>query len=109
MSTVMSQQPPKEEEEEEEEEQGEEFLFEDSTDEEKLQEDSKGISSDSVRSVQLPKKEDSESSGSVSQTGTDSAHLLRTLPPAGQEGTPTTDVASTSEAGNTITHIFKTG
>lgn len=107
MSTVMSQQPPKEDEEEEDEEQGEEFLFEDSTDEEKLQEDSKGISPDSVQSVQLSKKEDSETSGSVSQTGTDSTQLLhRTSPPAGQEDTPTKDVASISTAGNTIIYIF---
>ncbi|XP_044037919.1 rho guanine nucleotide exchange factor 10-like protein isoform X1 [Siniperca chuatsi] len=86
MSTVMSQQPPKEDEEEEDEEQGEEFLFEDSTDEEKVQEDSKGIGSDSVRSDQM------------SQTGADSTQLLRTSPPAGQEGIPTKDGASISTA-----------
>lgn len=106
MSTVMSQQPPKEDEEDEDEEQGEEFLFEDSTDEEKLQEDSKGIGSDSVKSVQLSKKEDSKTSDSVSHTGTDSTQLTRTLPPAGQEGVPTNEVASISTAGNTFSRII---
>ncbi|TMS18875.1 Rho guanine nucleotide exchange factor 10 [Larimichthys crocea] len=85
MSTVMSQQPPKEDGEEEDEEQGEEFTFEDSTDEEKLQEDSKGISSDS----QLSKME---------VKNTDSTQRLQTSPPAGQEGIPTKDVASVSTA-----------
>ncbi|XP_019110486.2 rho guanine nucleotide exchange factor 10-like protein isoform X2 [Larimichthys crocea] len=85
MSTVMSQQPPKEDGEEEDEEQGEEFTFEDSTDEEKLQEDSKGISSDS----QLSKME---------VKNTDSTQGLQTSPPAGQEGIPTKDVASVSTA-----------
>ncbi|XP_078026742.1 rho guanine nucleotide exchange factor 10-like protein isoform X2 [Epinephelus lanceolatus] len=92
MSTVMSQQPPKEDEEEEDEEQGEEFSFEDSADEEKLKVDSKGIRSDSDRSVQMSKKEDSE----TSQTGTDGTQLHRTSPPAGQEGVITKDVTSTS-------------
>ncbi|XP_051270583.1 rho guanine nucleotide exchange factor 10-like protein isoform X3 [Dicentrarchus labrax] len=90
MSTVMSQQPPKEDEEEEDEEQGEEFLFEDSTDEDKLQEDSKGISSDSVKSVPLSKKEGSETS--------DSTQLHTTSPPAGQEGISTKDVTSVPTA-----------
>ncbi|KAM7422045.1 hypothetical protein PAMA_010230 [Pampus argenteus] len=67
MSTVMSQQPPKEDEEEDDEEQGEEFVFEDSTDEEKLQEDSKGTGPDTARAVQLSKKEDSEASDSTKQ------------------------------------------
>ncbi|XP_038551361.1 rho guanine nucleotide exchange factor 10-like protein isoform X2 [Micropterus salmoides] len=93
MSTVMSQQPPKEDEEEEDEERGEEFLFEDSMDEEKLQEDSKGTGS--VRSDQS-KKEDRQTSDSVPQTGTDSTQLLRTSPSAGQEDIPTKDVASIS-------------
>ncbi|KAL7408047.1 hypothetical protein ABVT39_017369 [Epinephelus coioides] len=92
MSTVMSQQPPKEDEEEEDEEQGEEFSFEDSADEEKLKVDSKGIRSDSDRSVQMSKREDSE----TSQTGTGGTQLHRTLPPAGQEGVITKDVTSTS-------------
>lgn len=92
MSTVMSQQPPKEDEEEEDEEQGEEFSFEDSADEEKLKVDSKGIRSDSDRSVQMSKKEDSE----TSQTGTDGTQLHRTSPPAGQEGVITKDVTSAS-------------
>ncbi|XP_045888409.1 rho guanine nucleotide exchange factor 10-like protein isoform X4 [Micropterus dolomieu] len=93
MSTVMSQQPPKEDEEEEDEERGEEFLFDDSMDEEKLQEDSKGTGS--VRSDQS-KKEDRQTSDSVPQTGTDSTQLLRTSPSAGQEDIPTKDVASIS-------------
>ncbi|XP_041813379.1 rho guanine nucleotide exchange factor 10-like protein isoform X1 [Chelmon rostratus] len=95
MSTVMSQQLPKEDEEEEDEEQGEEFVFEDSTDEEKLQEDSKGISSDS-RPAQLSTKEGSETSDSAAQTGTDSTPHVRSSPPAGQEGISTKDVASIS-------------
>ncbi|XP_035517756.1 rho guanine nucleotide exchange factor 10-like protein isoform X1 [Morone saxatilis] len=90
MSTVMSQQPPKEDEEEEDEEQGEEFLFEDSTDEDKLQEDSKGISSDSVKSVQLSKKEGSETS--------DSTQLHTTSPTAGQGDISTKDVTSVPTA-----------
>nr|XP_020447487.1 rho guanine nucleotide exchange factor 10-like protein [Monopterus albus] len=96
MSTVISLQPPKEnEEEDEDEEQGEEFVFDDSTDEEKHQEDSKGIGSDSVRSVHVSKNEDSETSDSVSQTPTDSTQL----PPAGQEDSiPTKDLASVSTA-----------
>lgn len=43
MSTATSRQPPKDDEEEEDEEQGEEFEFDDSTDEEKMQEDREGI------------------------------------------------------------------
>lgn len=103
MSTVMSQQPPKEDEEEEDEERGEEFLFEDSMDEEKLQEDSKGTGS--VRSDQS-KKEDRQTSDSVPQTGTDSTQLLRTSPSAGQEDIPTKDVASISPPGNTFSGIL---
>ncbi|XP_029287640.1 rho guanine nucleotide exchange factor 10-like protein isoform X2 [Cottoperca gobio] len=99
MSTVMSQQqPPKEDEEEEDEEQGEAFSFEDSADEEKLQGDSKEVTSDSVKSVQLSEKEDSETSGSASQTGTDCTQLPRTAPPAGQEGDLTKEVASVPTA-----------
>lgn len=75
----MSQQLPKESEGEEDEEQGEEFDFEDSTNEEKLQEDTKGISS-----VHLMENKGNE-------TVTDGTLLLRTLPPDGQEATPTTD------------------
>ncbi|XP_033994928.1 rho guanine nucleotide exchange factor 10-like protein isoform X2 [Trematomus bernacchii] len=99
MSTVMpQQQPPKEEEEDEDEEQGEGFSFEDSGDEEKPQGDSKGIPSDSVGSVQSSKKEDSETSGSSSLTGTDCTQLPITSPPAGQEEILTKDVDSNSTA-----------
>ncbi|XP_034442321.1 rho guanine nucleotide exchange factor 10-like protein isoform X4 [Hippoglossus hippoglossus] len=98
MSTVMSQPPPKEDEEDEEEEQGEEFVFDDSTDEEKPEEDSKGISLDCVSSVQVSKKEDSGTSGNVSQTITDGTKLPETLPPAGQEGISTEVKASISPA-----------
>ncbi|XP_076599261.1 rho guanine nucleotide exchange factor 10-like protein isoform X2 [Chaetodon auriga] len=94
MSTVMSQPPPKEDEEEEDEEQGEAFSFEDSADEEKLQ-DAKGISPDS-RSAQMSRKEGSETSDGAAQTGTDSTQLVRMSPPAGQEGTTTKEVASAS-------------
>lgn len=94
MSTGMSQQqPPKEDEEEDDEEQGEEFSFEDSADEEKLQEGRTGVTSDSLGAVQLSKKEDRETPGSVSQTGADCTQLLRTSPPAGQEGILTGDEA----------------
>lgn len=98
MSNVMSQQPPKEDEEEEDEEQGEEFVFEDSADEEKLQEDSKGVGPDSARPVQLSKKEGSVTSDGVSQTVTDSTQQLPgSLPPAGKEEIPTKDVTSTAD------------
>lgn len=104
MSTVMSQQPPKEDEEEEDEEQGEEFTFEDSADEEKLQDDGKGISS---HSVQLPKKAGSETSEIASGRGTQlDCTQLAALPPAGQEGIPTEDVASTPTAGNTFSAVI---
>ncbi|XP_032369533.1 rho guanine nucleotide exchange factor 10-like protein isoform X1 [Etheostoma spectabile] len=99
MSTVMAQQqPPKEDEEEEDEEQGEEFSFGDSEDEEKLEEDSKGITTDSARSGQLSKKEERETSGSVSQTGPDCTQPVTPAPPAGQEGILPQDVASISPA-----------
>ncbi|XP_069567386.1 rho guanine nucleotide exchange factor 10-like protein isoform X1 [Brachyistius frenatus] len=94
MSTMMSQQPPKEDAEEEEEEKGEEFVFDDSTDEERLQEDGKGISLDSATPVQPPKKEDSETSGSLSSPVTDGTQPLKTSPPAGQEDIVPKDVAS---------------
>lgn len=105
MSTVLSQQPPKEDEEEDDEEQGEEFVFEDSTDEEKLQEDSKGISLDCVSSVHMSKKVDIEASDSVSQTVKDKTQLPKISPPAGQEGNPTKDL-SISAAGNTFSGII---
>ncbi|KAG7226722.1 hypothetical protein INR49_014070, partial [Caranx melampygus] len=93
MSTVISQQPPKEDEEEEDEEQGEEFAFEDSAEEEKLQADSKGISS-----VQVSAKEDS---GTVSQ---DTSQLPKSSPPAGQEDTPNKDGASSSTEDVPVSH-----
>ncbi|XP_078139926.1 uncharacterized protein LOC144539359 [Centroberyx gerrardi] len=108
MSTVMPQQPQKEDEEEEDEEQGEQFEFEDSTDEEKVQEGTKGICSDSVKAVQLSAgttpvqsstKEDSETQGSVSKaTGNNVQQLPRTSPPAGQEAKPIKDAASASSS-----------
>lgn len=99
MSTVMSQQPLKEDEEEEDEEQGEEFIFEDSADDEKPQEDSKGVGPDNAIPVQLSKKEGSETSDSVSRAVTDSTQLPRPLPPQGQEEIPTKDVTSFPTAG----------
>lgn len=66
MSTTTSQQPPKEDEEEEDEEQGEEFEFDYSTDEGKIQEDNKRTNSE------MP-------------TVTEKTVLLNFLPPAGQE------------------------
>ncbi|KAM3621676.1 uncharacterized protein V6R79_014380 [Siganus canaliculatus] len=98
MSTVMIQQPPKEDEEEEDEEQGEEFSFEDSTDEEKPQEDTKEMSSHSAKSVQTRQKEGSGTLGQESQTGTDCTQPLKTAPPAGQEGITADDAAPVSTA-----------
>uniref|UniRef100_UPI0037E7A7BF rho guanine nucleotide exchange factor 10-like protein isoform X1 n=1 Tax=Semicossyphus pulcher TaxID=241346 RepID=UPI0037E7A7BF len=98
MSTVMSQPPPKEDEEEEDEEQGEAFSFGDTTDEEKYQEDSKGASSDAVRSASLKK----ETTDSLPQTGKDGT-LLKASPPAGQEENPTKDASAISTADVPVT------
>ncbi|TWW62740.1 Rho guanine nucleotide exchange factor 10-like protein [Takifugu flavidus] len=76
MSTATSRQPPKDDEEEEDEEQGEEFEFDDSSDEEKTQEDREGIHGRMLTVSERPEP-------------------LEDLPPAGQEGTvpvPTTDI-----------------
>lgn len=71
MSTGASQQPPKDEEEEDEEEQGDEFEFDDGTDEENVQEDTKqmdcALSTEDKSSEMLEK-----------------AELLKYAPPAGQ-------------------------
>lgn len=75
MATATSQQPPKDDEEEEDEEQGEEFEFDDSTDEEKIQEDTKGM--DSVLSTEQKSNE--------ILIATEKAELLKSAPPAGQE------------------------
>lgn len=66
MSTTTSQQPLKEDEEEEDEEQGEEFEFDYSSDEGKIQEDSKRANSETPT---VPEK----------------TVPLNDLPPAGQE------------------------
>ncbi|XP_074521516.1 rho guanine nucleotide exchange factor 10-like protein isoform X2 [Halichoeres trimaculatus] len=92
MSTVMSQQPPKEDEEEEDEEQGEAFSFDDTTDEEKNKEDSKGISSDAAGSDSSKHK----ASDSSTQKGTDGKELLETSPSSGQEGNPSKDATANS-------------
>ncbi|XP_029682382.1 rho guanine nucleotide exchange factor 10-like protein isoform X2 [Takifugu rubripes] len=76
MSTATSRQPPKDDEEEEDEEQGEEFEFDDSSDEEKTQEDREGIHGRMLTVSERPEP-------------------LEDLPPAGQEETvpvPTTDI-----------------
>lgn len=91
MSSMMSQQPPKEDEEEDDEEQGEEFTFDDSTDEEKLQ-DGKGI--DGVKADQVPTKEGSR----TSPTG-GSTQLPQTTPPAGPEGIVTKEEEASAPAG----------
>lgn len=75
MSTVTSQQPPKDDEEEEDEEQGEEFEFDDSTDEEKIQEDAKRM--DGALST--------EEKSSEMLAVTEKAEPLNSVPPAGQE------------------------
>lgn len=84
MSTVTSQQLPKDDEEEEDEEQGEEFVFEDSDEDEKPQKDTKEIDSIPVCS---PESVGSEATESVSQTGTNGIEFQRRSPPAGQEVT----------------------
>lgn len=66
MSTATSRQPPKDDEEEEDEEQGEEFEFDDSTDEEKTLEDREGIHGRMLTFSKRPEP-------------------LDDLPPAGQE------------------------
>lgn len=74
MSTATSPQPPKDDEEEEDEEQGEEFEFDDSTDEEKTQEEREGLHGRMLTVSERPEP-------------------LDVVPPAGQEGTapvPTT-------------------
>ncbi|XP_030586314.1 rho guanine nucleotide exchange factor 10-like protein isoform X1 [Archocentrus centrarchus] len=95
MSTMMSQQLPKEDEEDDDEEQGEEFEFDDSTDEDKLQDDSKAMT-ECVRPVQASKNGDNLTSGGASQTFTDSAQLPTTSPSAGPDSIVTKDPASIS-------------
>lgn len=95
MSSVVSQQPPKEDEEEEDEELGEEFVFNDTTDEETPQEDTKENGSNPVLST---KHGDSDT-----QTDSDAKpQLTRTSPPAGQEGISTRNSMST--AGNSFSY-----
>ncbi|KAL3978599.1 hypothetical protein ACER0C_019661 [Sarotherodon galilaeus] len=95
MSTVVSQQLLKQDGEDDDEEQGEEFEFDDSTDEDKLQEDSKTII-DCVKPVQASKHEDNVTSGSISQTFTDSTRLPTASPSAGPDSVATKDPASVS-------------
>lgn len=97
MSTVVSQQLLKEDGEDDDEEQGEEFEFDDSTDEDKLQEDSKTVT-DCVKPVHASKHEDNVTSGSVSQTFTDST--TTTSPSAAPDGVATKDPVSVSTTGN---------
>lgn len=85
MSAVVSQQPLKEDEEEDDEDQGEEFVFEDSSDE-----DNKVNGSDSTRSAQM----------TSAVLVTDGTQLLQTSPPAGREVEE--DAASISEAGKLL-------
>ncbi|XP_053725045.1 rho guanine nucleotide exchange factor 10-like protein isoform X1 [Synchiropus splendidus] len=91
MSTAVSQQPPKDDEEEEDEEHGEEFQFDDSSDEEKLP--GVGIVCDSE---QLSKEEVSKLLENKSQTEVqcDSQQMVRCSTPAGKEGNPDKDVTS---------------
>lgn len=109
MSTVSPQQPQMME-EEEEEEQGEEFEFEDSTDEEKVQADTKEISSDSVKPVQLAVEEAPLQANTQTQdtssktTSAVSQPLPSTSPPAGQEANPSKDTESTARIGNVCSY-----
>ncbi|XP_036007230.1 rho guanine nucleotide exchange factor 10-like protein isoform X1 [Fundulus heteroclitus] len=93
MSATISHQPPKDNEEEDDEEQGEEFTFDDSTDEEKAQAESKDITSECITPVHVSKSDCDEASGAVTA---DSAQLIKSSPPAGPESAeasvPTTDV-----------------
>lgn len=98
MSAMMSHQPPKEDEEEDDEEQGEEFVFEDSEDEEKTLEDCKAITSDCVELSPTSKNESSEPPGGVLQRAADSTQLIKSAPPAGPEST----TASNPSTGNSF-------
>lgn len=100
MSTVMSQPPPKEDEEEDDEEQGEEFVFEDSTDEERPQEDPHRIACDSA--AELSKEEARTPSDRVSGADVteEAQHLLAASSPAGQELTK--DLTSLCTAGRSF-------
>lgn len=91
MSTVMPEQPQKEE--EEDEEQGEEFVFEDSTDEENLLEESEENASESAP---LSERENNETSRSNLQTHTEnkSQDVCKDSPPAGQEGESVKDATT---------------
>lgn len=91
MSTVMPEQPQKEA--EEDEEQGEEFVFEDSTDEENLLEESEENASESAP---LSERENNETSRSNLQTHTEnkSQDVCKDSPPAGQEGESVKDATT---------------
>lgn len=105
MSALMSHQPTKEDEEEDDEEQGEEFVFEDSEDEDKALEDSKDskdITADCVELSQTSKNESSETPGGVLQRAADSSQLIKSPPPAGPEST----AASNPSTGNSFLGII---
>ncbi|KAM4588604.1 rho guanine nucleotide exchange factor 10-like protein isoform 1-T1 [Odontesthes bonariensis] len=91
MSTMTPHQPPKEDEDEDDDEQGEEFVFEDSTDEEKPMKDSK---ENIPQYAQVLKKENNEAPAAVSLTATESTQLPESSPPAGPGRITTSDVVS---------------
>ncbi|XP_041836684.1 rho guanine nucleotide exchange factor 10-like protein isoform X2 [Melanotaenia boesemani] len=95
MSTTMSHQPPKDD-EEEEDEQGEEFVFEDSTDEEKTLEGSKDIVSDCDKPVQVSNKEDSETPAGVSEEASVTSQLPKSPSPVSSERITTNQAAAIS-------------
>ncbi|KAM6927256.1 rho guanine nucleotide exchange factor 10-like protein [Xenentodon cancila] len=100
MSDMLPQQPIKNNEEEDDEEQGEEFVFEDSEDEEKTLEDGKNIPSDCAGPVHVSKKEETETSGGVSATP---PQLPKSSTPAGAEGATADDAASRATADVPVT------
>lgn len=92
MSATISHQPPKDAEEEDDEEQGEEFTFDDSTDEEKAQGDT---ISECITPVNVSKNDHNEASGAVAE---DDTQLCKSTPPVGPESL----VASIPTTGNSF-------
>lgn len=92
MSSAISHQLPKYDEEEDDEEQGEEFMFDDSTDEEKALED---VTSECITPVCVPKNDNNEASGAVA---TDCTQHFKHPSPAGPESI----VASIPTTGNSF-------
>lgn len=97
MSTVMSHQPLKQDGEDDDEEEGEEFVFDDSTDEEKPGEESTGVSLDCVTSLQASEK--NKETSDVVTNGDKTQLSPQTSPSAGQEDVTAKDVSPVSTVG----------